>query len=224
MAEYDVEINMDRECQRCHRQGATTAGYCLTCSADLVLDGKSYEVKTRKPGYGWAEASPEVIHLAEDLIALHHPTLRSARVGFLFREEAPESKGRSTWCKAQKVADNIRAYVDLDFIVWIAEDVWNRLSSERRAALIDHALCHCWIGPNGPTLIQPDIVEFTQVIERHGFWTQELYRVQRIAEREAEQLAMFPDPEPEPAGAVVAVQPGQLSMLDMKLNEQEASS
>jgi hypothetical protein len=149
----------------------------------------------------YSKASDALVSTAKEAINKWHPTLKRAKIGFLFRDEAPTSKGRQTWGHASKVNDRMKVYTGLDFMIWISKDIWDRLTSDRRLALIDHELCHCYMGPDGPSTIGHDVEEFTAVIERHGFWTGDLLRIESLAK--GEQLKLFPEDE----GGVFAVDP-----------------
>jgi hypothetical protein len=119
----------------------------------------------------WAKASDDVIETAQGLIEQYHPWLKEARIGFLFREEAPVSNGRITFGKAKKVSDQDKTLLDLDFIIWLAEDEFSRMTGSQRRALIDHELCHCYMDNDGKiTMRKHDVEEFHCILERHGFW------------------------------------------------------
>lgn len=159
--------------------------------------------------YGdWAEAAPSVIDTAKDLINKYHPHLRNygARIGFLFRKEAPIRSGKHTLGQAQKVTDKMKVMLDYDFIIWVAKDVWDRSTTARRMALLDHELCHCVFGSNGWTIRPHDMEEFVEVIDRWGFWTNNLMRVQEIANKQP------PLPGMEDKGTVEAVKVAGLNL------------
>lgn len=127
----------------------------------------------------WEVAPQEVIDLAEKLIEKHHPKLRSARIGILFRSEAPIRNGKLTLGKASKVTPRWKPLLEepLDFVIWLAADVWlDELDSRQRKALLDHELCHCTLGDNGWTTRPHDIEEFNEILERYGPWRDDLRR------------------------------------------------
>jgi hypothetical protein len=58
-----------------------------------------------------------------------------------------------------------------DFIIVLAEDVWDELSSYQRRALVDHELCHCMVTEKEEQRLVPhDIEMFRKNFERFGFW------------------------------------------------------
>lgn len=114
-----------------------------------------------------------VIDLVEEVMLRYHEGLEDARIGVLFREEAPVSGEKTTLAATKKVTDEMKAAgLEYDFIIWFAADWWNRLSLAQQTALVDHELCHCDFDANqGKAKILPhDVEEFNQVIARHGFW------------------------------------------------------
>jgi predicted metallopeptidase len=92
----------------------------------------------------WCQASNEVIHIAQELVNQHHTRLLDANIGFLFRSEAQESGGRTILAQTSTVPAKMQKLmnVEYEFIIWIAEDEWNKLTTDQRRALIDHELCH----------------------------------------------------------------------------------
>jgi hypothetical protein len=156
----------------------------------------------------WAEADDSVIDMAGELVRKYHPWLRTARIGFLFRKEAPLAKGRYRLGQAQKVTDKLKAFMDYDFVIWVAKDQWDGLTTERRYALLDHELCHCVWGDNGWTMRPHEIEEFSEIIERWGFWTHALLKVQELAGRQTTLPGM------EQTGRLDAVKPGQFGLLE----------
>jgi len=84
----------------------------------------------------WTEVDNEVLEIAQDMIAAYHPDLLEANIGFLFRDEGPESNGRKTWGKALKAADPLRKFLDYDFVIWLARDVWTQISPAQKRAMV----------------------------------------------------------------------------------------
>lgn len=162
----------------------------------------------------WEEASSELINMAEEVIEDHHPHLRDARIGFVFRSEVSVSNGRETWGKASKVTDKLKPFVDdIQFVIWIAKDKWEAISTDQRRALLDHELCHCRFNINtgNPAMRHHDFEEFHEIIQRHGFWNHELFKLQRNIEK---QLRL-PISEMPSTGKVVAINPSpELESID----------
>ena len=138
----------------------------------------------------WEAAPKEVIDMADDLIRQHHQSLLDARIGILFRDVAPVSNGKVTWGKASKVDAKWQPLLkrELDFIIWLAYDVWRTvLDHKQRVALLDHELCHCTMEDGEPKMRAHDIEEFSEIVERHGLWRNDLEQMY-----EAMQQSRFP--------------------------------
>lgn len=116
------------------------------------------------------KASDEVVKVAEYVILMWHEELKEARIGFLFRDEAPVKDGRVTLGAAKKVGEDLKAVMPYDFLIWIAGDYWPRLNEKQRQALVDHELCHCAMVGNKTATRPHDINEFACILERHGVW------------------------------------------------------
>lgn len=196
-----IEIDMDRECTSCGAAGAMPSGLCLDCAGDAIERARERQVGE------FRKADGSVIEMANDLIEQYHTILKHANIGILFKDEAPVSRGKTTLGKAIKVTDRMKVYTGLDFIIWLAWDEWQRLTDAQRLALIDHELCHCGMGTAGWAIRPHDIEEFTEVIERHGFYTRDLWKVERIAK--GQQLPLF-----KPGGSVVAVEPANAAGIE----------
>ena len=127
----------------------------------------------------WEQVNQEVLDMAERLIERHHEHLQQARIGFLFRSEAPSSNGKATLGKAEKVNSKWTPLLqeELDFAIWLAADYWfDVLDPRQKRALLDHELCHC-IGRPYEWKIRPhDVEEFAEVVQRHGMWSSDLKR------------------------------------------------
>jgi len=125
--------------------------------------------------------SPELLAIGTRLVKDHFPNLLSINVGYLFRDQAPMSRGRLTLGMTVKVDDRNHVYSGKDVIIEIGRDAWDRLDDELRSILIDHELCHIGVDldeKGNPELtnngrpkvyIRPhDIEEFTEILDRYG--------------------------------------------------------
>lgn len=133
----------------------------------------------------------EAEHIATRLIDEHHRHLLDTRVEFVFRDKASKSKGKVTLGKARKVS-GLNAFLsrrtedgeDTDgadfFVIELAQDEWDDMPPSKRRALIDHELCHCTIEYDEEKDVVTlgirahDVEEFTEIIERHGLWKDDL--------------------------------------------------
>lgn len=117
----------------------------------------------------------DVIGLVEIVMRRHHEHLEEARIGVLFRDEAPVAGAHTTLGMAKKVSDEAKAAgLQYDFVIWFAEDTWHQLSEAQRVALVDHELMHCQFaqkdGEWKASIRKHDFEEFNEIIARHGLW------------------------------------------------------
>lgn len=159
----------------------------------------------------WSKVPEEIVDLAGEIIEAYHPDLTEAAIGFLFRSEAGDSLGREIWGQAQKVPAKLSPLLDLDFLIWIAKDIWYSLSNHQKRALIDHELCHCKVDGDKTSMRGHDVEEFREIIERYGLWRPDL----RLFGATCQQALQEPLPGFEPLprrGGVVAVEPEVLEL------------
>ena len=153
----------------------------------------------------YTRAGEDVIAIARRMITAYHPHLEDAGIGFLFRDEAPKKGAQYVYAKAKKVPTDLRSYVDLDFIIWIAEDIWEKFSLAQRDALVDHELCHLDFDGSNAKLRPHDVEEFNCILARHGFWWPASFATIRAVQPHL--------PLPELQGRVESVDPETLGAL-----------
>ena len=128
------------------------------------------------------KASDEVVKIAEHMINLYHEHLMDARIGLLFRDEAPVTDGRITLGMAKKIGEDMKPYVPYEFVIWVAGDYWPRLTEKQKQALIDHELCHCSMMGGKVSMRKHDVEEFACILERHGVWYPKFLSPERYAQ------------------------------------------
>jgi hypothetical protein len=135
----------------------------------------------------WWRAT-EARDIADGLISEFHEHLLQETILYVYRSKHTESKGRQRWASVRLIG-GLTAYLaqahELDqlpgvrppapeaqsfYLMEIAWDIWLKLKSSQRIALIDHELSH--ISPAG--LVGHDIEEFAAVVSRHGAWKPDL--------------------------------------------------
>lgn len=140
------------------------------------------------------EQAPEIVlTMAQEIIEAHHKErrlLHEARICFVMRDEAPVSRGKQKWGAASKFPDKLRPHLDYDFLIWLAKDVWVGLTEEQRMALIDHELCHCDYSQLSPSILPHDVEEFSEIVERYGYWKYDLMQFKAAGER-SRQIPLF---------------------------------
>ena len=145
----------------------------------------------------WKKVNEDVLKMAQRLIDEYHPDLASASIGFLFRDPTPRNRGKITAGKAIKVADSVKEVMDepVDFIIWLAWDIWHGLSVTGQLGLLDHELQHCTYDEEfRPQLRGHDIEEFFMIVARHGSYRDEIMAMDKIIEK-AKQDRLFELPD-----------------------------
>ena len=132
--------------------------------------------------------SQELQDLGKHLIEQNFPTLGILKIGFLFRDKSRKIQGRLVPGDARKSSDRDWSLHSKDFVIEVAEDVWQEATNEFRLAIMDHLLARVGIDFNEDGTVRmdettgriktynrkPDITEFTEVIQRHGAYYPEL--------------------------------------------------
>jgi len=118
----------------------------------------------------WSKAPDYILDVMRRLIDLYHEPLKEARIGVIMRSEAPRTGGRIILGKAEKVSPKAQLYAPYDFIIWLSKDQYQLLAPLQREALIDHELCHCQWEADAASLRPHDVEEFTEILERYGYW------------------------------------------------------
>ena len=145
------------------------------------------------------EADEELLELAREVQGKYHAHLLMARFGFAFRSKAPTQRGSVVLASVSVVSPRVHVHLELDFLMWVALPEWERMSRARRVALLDHEFCHCGEKADGGwVMVDHDVQEFIGIIERHGFWTFNLRRLEKVVQN------CLPGLESVGGGAVVA--------------------
>lgn len=136
--------------------------------------------------YGSAE---QVEEIAAKLIPSYHPELASARIQYIFVDKASQKNGRPVLGKAKKVSGPLEFLLEKDFLIEVALDQWNDASERQRMALVDHLLENCTgteeeeTGDMKWSMREPDVKEFTSILNRHGAWNDVLMGMVEVAQR-----------------------------------------
>lgn len=143
--------------------------------------------------------------IGQGIIEEHHAHLNGVRVEFVFMDKTPRSGGKEVWGRAKKISglpaflsseNGMRSIYDSEspqdyFVIELSEEVWERLTTKGRKALLDHELSHCEIveddkGNVNLATVGHDITEFEGVLRRHGLWNES---VEEFVKAGAEQLS-----------------------------------
>ncbi len=127
-------------------------------------------------GVYYKPVDEELLRIAQEVIDAWHPELKRARIGFVFKSEAGTHKGHMVLADVGAIPARMKIHLELDYIVSVAFDVWNRFDDKKRRALLDHEFCHCYRNSNTGewTTRDHDVQEFVEVVQRHGLWTNSL--------------------------------------------------
>jgi hypothetical protein len=160
----------------------------------------------------WNEAKPEVIEMAQTLIAEYHKEIRRANIAFVMKSDDKfKLKKHQKWAVAAKIPAKYDAFLDFDFLIWIQEEIWRLLNPDQRRALIDHELSHCGFDENDqPVIIPHDFEEFSAIIERHGLWRKSLKEMGKAASEYIQEELKMAETKIEISSSVM---PGKVASL-----------
>lgn len=121
------------------------------------------------------ECGEEVYTLMHELINEYHLNLRNAKIKCLFYDKARKHGGKVVLGTAESVSPKFNYLTDIDFIISIYVGAWEVMAEQEKKALLDHELSHCFIGEDkqgNPVYktVPHDFEEFKDIIERYGFW------------------------------------------------------
>lgn len=136
----------------------------------------------------WENA--DTVHdVVMELIPEFHPELASANIRCIYVSEASKQKnGKPVRGKSYKMSGKNQFLAGgCDFLIEVALDCWNESNNVQRKALVDHLLEQCTGEESEDTgemkwrMRNPDVHEFSTILERHGAWTEELEGLVNVA-------------------------------------------
>lgn len=125
------------------------------------------------------KAESDMMDMMRELVGQHHPDLALVvdEIAVVVREKAGKRGGKAVLGKSQKASPLIGVLGDTDykFILEIAGDEWQNLTSRQRKALMDHLLCSCRVDDEGEDglkcyLAPPDVAFYWDELDRWGDW------------------------------------------------------
>lgn len=136
----------------------------------------------------WNDAGDTVGKIASALIPNYHPELATARMMYMFVDKASKKGGRPVMGKAKKITGFMEYLAEADFLIEVPLDIWNDLSEAARTALVDHLLESCTgvEGDDGTmkwTGREPDVQEYSTILDRYGAWNEQLVGFVSVAKR-----------------------------------------
>lgn len=123
-------------------------------------------------------AEPDVVDMMKDLVAKYHPDLAIVvdEIAIVFREKAGKAGGKVVLGKSKKATPLLGVLGDTDykFILELAGDEWQNLTTRQRNALLDHLLCACRAddedGEIKYYIAPPDVSFYWDELDRWGDW------------------------------------------------------
>lgn len=135
----------------------------------------------------------------------HHPHLKDATFAMAWRSALKADKdGIIMLGKAKKASDLDRDLAAYDLLIILNREHWEIFDRAQREALIDHELCHLRVAKDKEGELRTDergrpvyrmrkhdVEEFTEVIDRHGVYKNDL---ERFAESiiQSKKTPLFP--------------------------------
>lgn len=137
------------------------------------------------------ERAPEVARIADQVVTMSHPRLKSERIEYIFRSRAQVRDGRALLGVTSKVmgktsflASGLLAGGGEFFVVEVAKDLWHKLNETQREALVDSLLCSLGKTVRGrPTIHRPDFEGYLSNLAGYGPWQADLQKMLEVGRR-----------------------------------------
>jgi len=182
MATPTITVDLDRACPVCGKKGATITptgapGSCLKCTTTRITKEIQMAKKPADPQAKEWRRMPELDPTVADLVAKHHPHLERAHIVCVGKPKAGKKGNRYNVAKFRKVTALYRTllgeYEEVDYLIEVGLDQWERLEARQRRIVLDHELCHGggqdeegrW------TVVEHDLEEFRAIVKRYGKWS-----------------------------------------------------
>jgi hypothetical protein len=128
------------------------------------------------------ELSESVEQVANSLIPNYHPDLATVKIAYLVCDTESKRNGKPVLGTTRKLSAEMKVLSsgDYDFVITVPLPIWNDMPNERRAAMLDSLLERISAEENQETgdvslkVRQPDVQEFTSILQRHGAWNESL--------------------------------------------------
>lgn len=126
--------------------------------------------------------------VAQTLMATYHPELATARIAYVYIDRVPKKGGRELMGKAVKVSGRWESLTELDFVIEVSLPKWQNMTDDEKTALVDHLLERCSgeededDGSYKWSLREPDVQEFSTILQRHGIWNSSLTSFVQVAQ------------------------------------------
>ena len=136
----------------------------------------------------WKAESAEFMDCIDNLLYACFTSYKIFRITYLFRDKHTTSKGKVCYGTCEKVSDKNKVLQNIDYVITLAWDVWEKLNYKQREALIFHELSHIDYNDNGtPTTAGHDLEFFRNEYRYYGAWNVDL----ELLENDLRQLDFF---------------------------------
>lgn len=126
--------------------------------------------------------APDIAVIVDDLIELHHPTLKKARIRTLASKKGKKADGANLVAWAKKVdplthylsgmeyddADDLHEDDGVDFVIMCDRDMWEWQKEDVRRRVIDRLLMGMRGGPGSWELVESDFEGYFEELRRYG--------------------------------------------------------
>jgi len=126
------------------------------------------------------KAEESIVDTMKELIKAHHPDLflLQDEIALVFREKAGKSGGEIVLGKSRRASPmfGVLGDVNYKFIIELAADEWENLTSKQQKALLDHHLCACRCDEDPSSgelkcyLAPADVEMYFDEFDRWGDW------------------------------------------------------
>lgn len=125
-------------------------------------------------------AGNDVLTEVKSLLREHHPQLLPIQdeIAVIFREKGSKRGGKVSLGATKKAPQilSVLGQTDYKFVIELAADEWQSLTTPEKTALLDHHLCACGqreveqTGEMKYFVEPPDVAFFWDELDRHGAW------------------------------------------------------
>jgi hypothetical protein len=122
--------------------------------------------------------------ILDAMVRDHHDDLAQARIAVAWMLDVKADRdGHLTLGRCKKATDLDREFREFDLVILLNAQAWKELEPKQRVAVVDHFLCRATVAEDKNAepikderdrlcyrMRTPDIVEFMNVVKRHGLY------------------------------------------------------
>ena len=147
--------------------------------------------------------------ILDSLVRDHHTDLAQARIAVAWLLDVHADRdGRLKLGDCKKATDLDREFREFDIVILLNAQTWKEFDPKQRLAVVDHYLCRATVSvdKNGENIKDerdrlcyrkrlPDIVEFNEIVKRHGLYLADVAAFAQEAIKHLGQKPLFPAAE-----------------------------